>query len=159
MHRRRQWLETTTTMIATTTTTTTTTTTATPMASRTTPANKIFYRSLAANVLYPGSSIVQKSGCNVCRVAHPRNDRFLHHRDRFTTSLQPFFPRPFSAGANFFFFFFFVLAILLFSSRVPSYVQASVVIQFVTQTEVLITSFRLICTFRGEQQQQQHQKF
>ena len=94
-------------MIATTTTTTTTTTTATPMASRTTPANKIFYRSLAANVLYPGSSIVQKSGCNVCRVAHPRNDRFLHHRDRFTTSLQPFFPRPFSAGANFFFFFFF----------------------------------------------------
>lgn len=33
-------------------------------------------------------------------------------------------------------------------------VRASVVvIQFVTQTEVLITSFRLICTFRGEQRQ------
>lgn len=36
------------------------------------------------------------------------------------------------------------------SSRVPSYGQASVVIQFVTQTEVLITSFHLICTFRSE---------
>lgn len=32
--------------------------------------------------------------------------------------------------------------------RVPSYARVSVVIQFVTQTEVLITSFRLICTFR-----------
>lgn len=43
-----------------------------------------------------------------------------------------------------------ILCPSLFHSRVPSYVQTSVVIQFVTQTEVLITSFRLIWTFRSE---------
>lgn len=58
---------------------------------------------------------------------------------------------PFRRCSDIFSFFFFS-GPSFFYSRVPSYVQASVVIQFVTQTEVLITSFRLICTFRGEQQ-------
>jgi len=41
----------------------------------------------------------------------------------------------------------FFLPVAVFG-RVPSYARVSAVIQFVTQTEVLITSFRLICTFR-----------
>lgn len=91
---------------------------------------------------------------NVCRITHPRNDRFF-----FSPSLSLCVCVPTRRIYNFAIFFhapliigwiyLFVCLFIFFPI-----VRASVaVIQFVTQTEVLITSFRLICTFRGVQRQ------
>lgn len=89
----------------------------------------------------------------VCRIIHPRNDRFLFFFFSLPTRRIYNFAI-FSCPANHrsdLFIPLFVYLFIYFFPPSPTFQASVVVIQFVTQTEVLITSFRLICTLRGEQ--------